>query len=453
MVQKDISKISDLQAESGVIATLMYHPEFALHTDYLKAGYFYDRFNGCFYWAVTELFKAGVDRIDAVNIENMINSNAAVKKTVAKYNTNIIEFIDLAKYASRDTIEEYKLLVNTVVVLAFKRDLVKETNQIQSSCFDESIDLATLQQIVNGKVNGLLEKYLSTEDIRTLGDKIDEIWERIEEKRNPDGTYGIPTRYPMLNEYFTYQPGQLILFKAMMKRGKSTFMMNESIHKLKSGMSVLYIDTEMPDEQVTCRIIAHLTGIPVKVVETGRYGSAESDKIKKAIDWIKSVPFVHEYLPQHNENDIYVLNKILQYKIGMNFSVYDYIKPPDGIVGAAEISNDMGSKINFLKNNVAGELKIPVLCGCQLNEDMKVADSRKLERYCDTSVLWREKKGEEIAKDGGLDAGNYCLMVDNNRNGASHLDGEYINFQFKGDIMMIEQASIQQSNPFSQGYG
>ena len=147
MVQKDISKISDLQAESGVIATLMYHPEFVLHTDYLKAGYFYDRFNGCMYWAVTELYKAGVDRIDSVNIENMINSNSAVKKTVAKYNTSIIEFIDMAKYASRDTIEEYKLLVNTVVVLAFKRDLVKETNQIQSSCFDEAIDFQIVEKL------------------------------------------------------------------------------------------------------------------------------------------------------------------------------------------------------------------------------------------------------------------------------------------------------------------
>lgn len=449
MVQKDISKISDLQAESGVIATLMYHPEFVLHTDYLKAGYFYDRFNGCMYWAVTELYKAGVDRIDSVNIENMINSNSAVKKTVAKYNTSIIEFIDMAKYASRDTIEEYKLLVNTVVVLAFKRDLVKETNQIQSSCFDEAIGLADLQQLVNSKMNGLLEKYLSTEDIRTLGDKIDEIWDQIKKNRNPDGTSGIPTKYPMLNEYFTYQPGQLILFKAMMKRGKSAFMMNESIHKLKSGMSVLYIDTEMPDNQVATRILANLTGIPVKVIETGNYSSAEENKIDYAKDWLKSVPFVHEYLPQHTENDIYVLNKILQYKIGMNFSVYDYIKPPDGVVGAAEISNDMGSKINFLKNNIAGELKIPVLCGCQLNEDMKVADSRKLERYCDTSVLWRDKTSEEIARDGGLDAGNYCLMVDVNRNGGSHMDGEYINFQFKGNIMMIEQAKIQQNNPFT----
>lgn len=443
MVQNDISKISDIQAEAGVVATLMYHPEFILHTDYLKAGYFYDRFNGCIYWAVTELYKSGVDRIDVMNIENMLNSNSAVKRTVASYHMNIQEFIDMAKYASRDTIEEYKLLVNTVVVYAFKRDLVKETNQIQSSCFNDDIDLATLQQMLNNKVNGLLEKYLTTEDIRTLGDKIDEIWDTIQSSRNADGTSGIPTRYPLLNEYFTYEPGQLILFKAMMKRGKSAFMMNEAIHKLKNGMSVLYIDSEMSDEQVAPRILAHLTGIPVKAIRNGSYGSRDEAKINDAIKWIKSVPFVHEYMPNHTENDIFVLNKILQYKIGMNFSVYDYIKPPDGVGGAAEISNYMGSKIDFLKNKVAGELQIPVLCGCQLNEDMKVADSRKLERYCDTSVLWRDKTKEEIANDGGLDAGNFCLRVDVNRNGGMHAPDEYINFQFNGNVMQIEQAAIQ----------
>ncbi len=38
----DISKIIDNQAESGVIATLVVHPEFILHSDFLKAGYFYN---------------------------------------------------------------------------------------------------------------------------------------------------------------------------------------------------------------------------------------------------------------------------------------------------------------------------------------------------------------------------------------------------------------------------
>ena len=71
----DLSELNDVQAESGVIATLVYHPEFILHTDYLKPGYFYATDNGCIYWAISELYKAGVENIDALNISNMLTSN------------------------------------------------------------------------------------------------------------------------------------------------------------------------------------------------------------------------------------------------------------------------------------------------------------------------------------------------------------------------------------------
>lgn len=46
----DIQKMVDNQAESGVIATLVVHPEFILHSDCLKAGYFYNQDNACVYW-------------------------------------------------------------------------------------------------------------------------------------------------------------------------------------------------------------------------------------------------------------------------------------------------------------------------------------------------------------------------------------------------------------------
>ena len=49
----DVLELADNQAESGVISTLVYHPEFILHSDYLKAGYFFNQDNGCIYWAIS----------------------------------------------------------------------------------------------------------------------------------------------------------------------------------------------------------------------------------------------------------------------------------------------------------------------------------------------------------------------------------------------------------------
>ena len=37
------------------------------------------------YWAIQELYKNGVETIDAINITNMLNSNKAVKKKIEEY--------------------------------------------------------------------------------------------------------------------------------------------------------------------------------------------------------------------------------------------------------------------------------------------------------------------------------------------------------------------------------
>ena len=138
----DLSELNDVQAESGVIATLVYHPEFILHTDYLKPGYFYATDNGCIYWAISELYKAGVENIDALNISNMLNSNKAVKQTIQNYNLpSLQEYIDLCAETARGTLEEYKLLAQRVVTLSYKRDLIRNMSALEKLCFDKEMSL------------------------------------------------------------------------------------------------------------------------------------------------------------------------------------------------------------------------------------------------------------------------------------------------------------------------
>ena len=84
MSKIELEKLSDIKAEAGVIATLVNSPQFILSSDYLKPGYFFHKENGCIYWAIDQLYKSGVDNIDAFNITNMLESNSAVQKTLVK---------------------------------------------------------------------------------------------------------------------------------------------------------------------------------------------------------------------------------------------------------------------------------------------------------------------------------------------------------------------------------
>ena len=154
------------------------------------------------------------------------------------------------------------------------------------------------------------------------------------------------------------------------------------------------------------------------------------------------------YLPQITDDEIYSIHKVLKYKMGLEFSIYDYIKMD--MISSSEQYNALGQRTNFLKNNIAGELNIAVLAGAQLNRNNQVADSDKMERYVSTSILWREKTAEEIANDGGLDYGNYALTINLNRNGQQMEDDEYISMSLDGDRMRIEQAKqpTRENNPF-----
>ena len=91
-----------------------------------------------------------------------------------------------------------------------------------------------------------------------------------------------------------------------------------------------------------------------------------------------------------------------------------------------------------------------MLAGAQLNRQNQVADSDKLERYVSSSIWWRDKSTEELARD-GLDCGNFAATIDLNRNGEAMDDEEYIDFKFDGNRMRIEQSKKQHdksSNPF-----
>lgn len=446
----DNSQISDNQAEAGVIATLMYHPNFILQTDYLKPEYFYNAENGCIYWAIQELYRHGIETIDSINIMNMLNSDKGVKDKMKEYNlSDMQEFIATCRFACRHTIEEYKLLVNNVVTMSFKRELNKVANEVQSMCFNSDLNLGELDSLVNSKINDLTERYLISNDIEIFGEKVDELWQEVCARRTDEGFYGIPSKYDRLNEYFTYEPGELVLLKARMKKGKSAFFMNEALHKIQNGVPTLYYDTEMQDRLFYERMIANLTGIPVKRIKNGDLSHKEELLINEKNEWLHKQPLVHIYAPQITDDEIFATHKILKYKMGLEFSIFDYIKSDKPTT--SENYNALGARCNFLKNNVAGELNIAVLAGAQLNRSNEVADSDKLERYASVSVLWRNKTSEEIERD-TLDCGNFLANVNLNRMGQQMEEDEYIDFRFDGDRMRIEQAKEHphENNPFTE---
>lgn len=434
----------DINAETGIICTLIHNPEFILHSETLSPSYFYKKENGAIYWAIQQLYQKGIDKIDEFNLTTQINSNTGVKNLVESYDKDFIRtIIENSEFVARSTKEEYQEIVNSVITLSFKRDVYDKLKYFESKCLDENVDLNQLNLTIMNDIDKLASQYITQDKIPMYNKNIYNIWESILEKRNEDGTYGIPSKHKILEKYFTYQDGELVLVAARRKHGKSIFGMNELVHMLKNGVSCIYLDTEMMDDLFTTRLLSHLTGIEEYRVKSGNYSTSEEMMINDALDWINKQNFTHIYDPQWTMEKVYTTAKVLKNKMDYDFLIYDYIKVTDNeTISSSEQYNELGNWCNFLKNNIAGGLNVPVLTFAQLNRRNEIADSDKIERYASTGIKWMKKEPEEIAKD-GAECGNYKLNVMFNRLGEDMDDNDYIDFYFDRKSLSIDVCEKQ----------
>ena len=437
----DIAELSDIQSESGVIGTLVFHPEYMLHSDtFLKAEHFFNLENGCIYWAIQELVKDGITNIDALNLSNKLNSNNGVKNTIEKFNLpSVQEFVDLYKELARHSVEEYMMLAKNITELAFKRNLYKKLVGLSGKCFQKGISLDDLSGDVYNEIDNVTSEFICGSDTKLLGDEVDELWDEIVSRRTADGMYGIPSKYNTFNKHFTYETGELIVIQAKYKEGKSIILMNEVVHKLKNGVPCLVIDTEMQTRLYFERLLAHLSQVDIERIKSGRYSEEEAQRIKDSKEWLKKQKFKHIYKPEITDNELYTICKLWINKIGIRFFVFDYLKSNESETGTNY--NVLGAKCDFLKNKIAGELNLAVLAACQLNRQGEVADSIKINRYLSVGIKYGHKTQEQMIKD-GAECGNVYAKIYVNRLGRQMREDdeeEYIDLYFDGDKMTISE--------------
>ena len=139
-------------------------------------------------------------------------------------------------------------------------------------------------------------------------------------------TASIPFKFPTLNQYVTIERGELVIFAAEAKQGKSMMLLNCAIDLLKQDKAVLYLDSELNTRLFTARVLAHLTGIEYRRLTSGAYTPAEAEKIDQAIQWMKTRKFTHIYIPMFDVQSVYTTVKKVSHTQGLDVLIVDYFK-------------------------------------------------------------------------------------------------------------------------------
>jgi len=270
---------------------------------------------------------------------------------------------------------------------------------------------------------------------------------------NPLDQVGIPTGF---NRYdFSIggglRRGTVNVVGARPKIGKTLFGENVGIYIAKHlGIPVLNLDTEMMRKDHQDRGMAMLTEIAISDIETGKFSenSYKNQKIRKAADEVKDIPYYHKSIGgKPFEDQLSVMRRWIAKEVGVNAEgnakdcviIYDYLK----IMDSADISGDMKEyqALGFLMtslHNFAIRYEVPILAFIQLNRDGITKESTdtasgsdRIIWLCSNFSIYKSKSDEEIAKD-GPENGNRKLVPVIARHGEGLADKDYININMIG---------------------
>lgn len=422
-----------------MIATLILHPEFCFHSEELTSHHFYDQENGYLYYAITELAKKSIDKIDAFNIQNILNLHPATRVWAEKLTIQAInDLIDAAPVIAADTVREYKVSVDNVMDAAFRRDAIQKLRECEQLCRSTS-ETESIKTRIYKEIEDLVCRYEDIDDIAPLGVQVDMLWERITSGQAADSFVEFP--FPALGRYTKLSRTDAIVIAAREKRGKSLFLLNCAVDLLKKGKRVLVIDTELDTKLYFMRLISHLSGVEFARIRDGNFDPEESKRIEDAKNWLRDKPLTHIYRPAVDDDQLISITRQHMHKYGLDVLILDYLKGNTAyFLDAYQNSAVLGKTMDTLKNYIAGELNLFVLTAVQATRTGTIADSQKIIRNCSGLLYLERKTPEQIQADGGPEYGNMTLNVRANRNGEIMAEDDYISLTLDGNRCLFFQS-------------
>lgn len=415
---------------------MIHNPEFSFYSENLLPNHFSNKENRCIYTAIVDLAKKGITNIDPYIIIEDLNSSEATRKYADDLSVDKLqEFMEMSDVLARHTVEEYKILVANVMDAAFRRDTFQKLRECQVLCYDRTEE--NVEHKIYEIIDDVMTEFSNANEVPPYSEKIDECWEEIKSRQNV-GYSGIPFKFKTLNDYVTIEKGELVVFAAEAKQGKSMFLLNCAVDLLKQDKSVLYLDSELNTRLFTARLLAHLSGIEYRRLVSGAYNEEEASKITENIAWLKTRQFTHIYIPMFDLQSIYAAVKKVQHTQGLDVLIVDYFKS-SGEGDAWASYAELGRFVDMVKNQIAGDLGIAAIGAAQATSAGKVADSAKIGRNASTICIIQDKTQDEVEND-GVECGNKKLRVVLNRNGMQMASGEYIDLFFDGNHVMYSEA-------------
>ena len=417
-------KISNLTSENILLGAIINDLYSLVKLPKIESDYFSTELNKAIFLALKKLFKDRCTKAEITDVYAVLETYKSVKEEIDK--AGGLEYLDDLRTMGEEKSEEEILFhANRIISYSYKDAMLTQL-EIMKQFISSNMEMPirTLNMKIEDMLASLKTKYAGLNRIERLGSRVDKILEEIEKEQSEDG-FGYPTFSPMLNNFVRYEKGELLIVSAKAKSGKSQWIVNELYNlciEPETPIPILILDTELDDKMIFIRLLARITGFSFGYIKSGKYKRSRLHKeiYDKAVERIRQAPIFHEYIVGWSNSEI--SNEVKRLKIQENIQIlfYDYLKIENAGEGVAE-HQQLGNLTNFLKNDIAGALKIAVCAFAQQSDysdrGIRIANSEKIKNYASTVIFLLQKSPGQSADSFNDKGGNYYIFVAFNRNG------------------------------------
>lgn len=390
------SYLNNINLEKRFLACLIGNPNLILEgQENIKDDYFLYSINRQFFFSMKKIAFDSVgkntetglsfsyDMIFSKNPNNLTSVN--IKKAVKAIGyDNPVDYYNsiLALNHDIDEFENYMSLlkengIRIKIYNSSRGSQLKMINKDADKLIEDVIEETTKEQteiLINAK---------ETQDLFTIGYACDNYIKRTIDKINSDEIIGISSGFPMIdNAINNLQPGNMYVFAARPKIGKTSFLLKLANNICKQGIPTLYIDTEMESEQeISPRLLSLYSRINNYWIINGSFVNVPEEKanIIAAGKEIAKLPFYHVYKPKLTLPALISIIKMwLLRNVGTYIDpitgksktkpcavFYDYLK----VVKRSKVIKDyqiLGETASTLKD-LAGQFGFPMITAVQNN--------------------------------------------------------------------------------------
>lgn len=196
---------------------------------------------------------------------------------------------------------------------------------------------------------------------------LDTIDARVRGERDP----GLPTMFTHLDSILCggLGVGQLTTLAARPSVGKTSFALHVTRNVCAVGKSVLVVSLEQPEQELTERLLAGVSGVNGGRIRQGKFRQEDTARLGQAADAIRSWKLLVSDRPTQTAGQIAAGARRSRRKArGLDLVVVDYLGLVESDNRKANRNEQVATSVRRLRA-MARELNVPVLLCCQLNRD------------------------------------------------------------------------------------